>query len=98
MKKPRKKITVPASAVNVAPSGTIGIVGKSFKVWANPTTIKFDGKVLARISEQIYLVEVAVYQETGKPAPDAVQHLVPLASMMAGSLERGTGVWEFSDD
>ena len=66
------------------------IEGKSFKVFADATTVKFTGRILSRVTDDLVLVEI---DATDGPT----QHLVPITSMGAGSLERGAGSWEFSD-
>lgn len=70
--------------------------GKSFNVYSDATTIKYKGRVVAEVSDGMYLVEVIVLDQ---PMEEPItQRLVPVASMRSGSLERGAGTWEFTDD
>jgi len=66
-------------------SHSSGLIGKRFAVLAdNHGTVKFQGHINAEVAPGVFLVEV-----------ENKLHLVPLASMMAGSLEEGPGSWVF---
>jgi hypothetical protein len=60
------------------------LVGKRFTVMADAHVVKWQGHINAEVQPGVYLVEV-----------DDKLHLVPIASMMAGSLELGPGSWVF---
>jgi len=78
-----KKTKVKASSTTTSPSNSL--LGRTFKVHAdNHGGIKYQGHINAEVAPGIFLVEV-----------DDKLHLVPLTSMVAGSLEAGPGTWEF---
>ena len=84
-----KKGKVREKVASTIQSRSSGLVGKTFRVYADANTVKYQGHVNELVGHSdsqgaIYLVEV-----------DDRLHLVPISSMVAGSLERGPGTWEF---